>query len=416
MFLGRLGNRVLLPSAKIFGAVASCAAALSVSAICWASFASENLISPHEHHGHAYLHNSSSNPKIFEAEQQLLRTHVHRSQLEHLPVYIEPAPDSLLRQLIVLPNESEGSEGSRDHQLYMHGFRATQAGASAGETSAKPILVLMHGWSSGSALWAKIIDNLTPTFDVYAFDLLGFGQSSRPRFLGSNPADARSFWLESFDLWREQTLPPGAKFSLVGHSLGGFLACAWAADGGHEHLDSLYLAAPVGIAPWSLTIETPLRRFLAHLVWDWGVTPQGLLRAMGPFSERFWSSLGERARYRELDEDGWKYLGHLQVLPGSGDKAFMKLLERTGWGDPLLARLDQIHCPTRIIYGEHDYVRHDFGPVAVKEMSNSPFADYTIINNVGHHMYWRESDAFARSISHFHKRVVESGVRRTQTE
>ncbi|MDP2439682.1 MAG: hypothetical protein Q8P67_28365 [archaeon] len=168
------------------------------------------------------------------------------------------------------------------------------------------------------------------------------------------------------------------------------------------------MAAPVGLAPWKLSADTMVRKALASLVWDLGVTPQGLLRSLGSYGRRLWGDLGERSRYRGLDAACWEYLGHAQMLPGSGDVAFMRLLTRSGWGDPLLESLSSVTAPTRIIYGEDDYVRHEFGPIAVHALSSSPGADHVVIPDVGHHLYWDQHQAFSDHIISFHRHLQNS--------
>ncbi|VDQ10028.1 unnamed protein product, partial [Trichobilharzia regenti] len=85
-------------------------------------------------------------------------------------------------------------------------------------------IVLIHGFGSGSALWCKNIDALAHYRTVYSLDVLGFGRSSRPSF----PADAVAVeekWVESIEEWRSSLNIE--KFILLGHSLGGFLACSY---------------------------------------------------------------------------------------------------------------------------------------------------------------------------------------------
>eukprot|EP01080_Neovahlkampfia_damariscottae_P000833 gene833-9082_t len=261
----------------------------------------------------------------------------------------------------------------------------------------KPPLVLVHGWGSGLALWSKNLDDLSEHYQVYALDLLGFGRSSRPKFIGKTPEDAKDFWLNSFDEWRKEV--GLEKFTLLGHSLGGFLTCSYALEK-PQHLEKLILAAPIGIAPWKIQLETPFRKFLASLIWGpLQITPQSLLRGMGPFGYNFWSNIGERARYRELDKEGWEYLYHNQVGLKSGDHAFMKLLTKEGFGYPLFDKLKMMKVPTRIIFGEQDYVRPDIGPSAIAQIPVK--SDFVVIRDIGHHMYFLKNKEFLNSIIGF---------------
>lgn len=86
----------------------------------------------------------------------------------------------------------------------------------------KKNLVLMHGWSSGLALWGKNIDQLSKHYNVYAIDLLGFGRSGRPFFpTRSSPDFAKEFWVNSFHEWKQEIFGD-EKIILLGHSLVNF--------------------------------------------------------------------------------------------------------------------------------------------------------------------------------------------------
>jgi pimeloyl-ACP methyl ester carboxylesterase len=53
---------------------------------------------------------------------------------------------------------------------------------SANIESTNTPIVLIHGFCGGIALWAHNIEALSAKRPFYAFDLLGFGRSSRPSF------------------------------------------------------------------------------------------------------------------------------------------------------------------------------------------------------------------------------------------
>ena len=88
----------------------------------------------------------------------------------------------------------------------------------------KTPLVLVHGFGGGVGLWAMNVDNLSQNRTVYAFDVLGFGRSSRPQ-LSSDPEEAEEQFVDSIEQWREKIGLD--KFVLLGHSLGGYLASSY---------------------------------------------------------------------------------------------------------------------------------------------------------------------------------------------
>lgn len=89
----------------------------------------------------------------------------------------------------------------------------------------KTPLVLLHGFGSGVGLWALNVDSLSQQRPIYAFDLLGFGQSSRPHF-SSDAQVAELQFVESIEQWREKL---GLEsMIMLGHNLGGYLATSYA--------------------------------------------------------------------------------------------------------------------------------------------------------------------------------------------
>ncbi|XP_039915570.1 1-acylglycerol-3-phosphate O-acyltransferase ABHD5, partial [Hirundo rustica] len=91
------------------------------------------------------------------------------------------------------------------------------------DLSNKTPLVLLHGFGGGVGLWALNFEDLCENRTVHAFDLLGFGRSSRPHF-DTDAREAENQFVESIEEWRKEV--GLEKMILLGHNLGGFLAAA----------------------------------------------------------------------------------------------------------------------------------------------------------------------------------------------
>src|SRR5262245_10596481 len=84
-----------------------------------------------------------------------------------------------------------------------------------------PVAVLVHGLGGFAESWRRTATALRSHFRVIAFDLPGFGQSSKPN---------RPYTISFFHQVLEEFLETLGveKVRLVGHSLGGAVALAYA--------------------------------------------------------------------------------------------------------------------------------------------------------------------------------------------
>ncbi len=125
-------------------------------------------------------------------------------------------------------------------------------------------LVMLHGYGAGLGFFYKNFEGLSRVkgWKVYALDLLGMGRSSRPPFRihskdrQESITEAENWFIDALEQWRVQKKID--RFTLLGHSLGGYMAVAYALKY-PGHLNKLVLASPVGIPedPYAVNAAMP---------------------------------------------------------------------------------------------------------------------------------------------------------------
>lgn len=125
-------------------------------------------------------------------------------------------------------------------------------------------LVMLHGYGAGLGFFYKNFEGLSrvPGWKVYALDLLGMGRSSRPPFRVHSKdrqksiTEAEDWFIDALEEWRVKKNID--RFTLLGHSLGGYMAVAYSLKY-PGHLNKLILASPVGIPedPYAVNAAMP---------------------------------------------------------------------------------------------------------------------------------------------------------------
>jgi len=104
----------------------------------------------------------------------------------------------------------------RRDEIELHGHTSSYRTGGSG-----PVLVLVHGITNSSASWEPVLDLLAEHFTIIAPDLLGHGDSAKPRGDYSLGASA--------SLLRDLLLALGhERATIAGHSLGGGIAMQYA--------------------------------------------------------------------------------------------------------------------------------------------------------------------------------------------
>ena len=232
----------------------------------------------------------------------------------------------------------------------------------AGPADATEAVVLIHGLGKAAARdWEHVIPALAQRYAVYAVDLPGFGYSDKGNHHYSPDNMARAV---------DAVLAPriGRAFTLVGHSMGGAVAIAYAATF-PQRVDRLVLVDVAGVLHRSVYAE-----FLARVAAQ---------RAVGLDSP--WYDSMVRAIQQKVEE-----------LPLRGDL----VLERAGVrqrilrGDPnaiaafalvehdFTEDLRQIIAPTLVIWGGEDTIAPQRTGQAIA--ATIPLARLVVLEGLGH--------------------------------
>jgi len=134
----------------------------------------------------------------------------------------------------------------RQTEIRLHGHRLSYRTGGRG-----PVLLLIHGITNSSASWEPVAAQLATRFTVVAPDLLGHGESAKPRGDYSLGASA--------SLMRDLLLALGhERATIVGHSLGGGIAMQMAYQF-PERVERLVLVSSGGLG----RAVTPVLRAVA---------------------------------------------------------------------------------------------------------------------------------------------------------
>jgi pimeloyl-ACP methyl ester carboxylesterase len=234
-------------------------------------------------------------------------------------------------------------------------------------------LVLLHGLASNVAAWSRNLPWLARDHRVIAFDLPGFGRSSKVGFDHSMTSYAE---LVDVVLRGFETQAP----VLVGHSMGAQIAMTYALL--HpDRIEGLVLASPAGLETFEPHEADLLRRT---------VTPD-FTRNMTPaqvrmtIAENFWSMPSE-AQYM---------LEHrLAVIDGPDFDDYCRAVSRCVHGmldEPVAHRLEEIDLPVLMTFGESDrmipnpvFHSGNARALAEQEVERLPRGELVMLPRAGH--------------------------------
>jgi pimeloyl-ACP methyl ester carboxylesterase len=235
---------------------------------------------------------------------------------------------------------SANGAGEELREVSLHGHRVFFRSAGTG-----PVIVLVHGITSTSATWANVLPYLAERFTVVAPDLLGHGESAKPRgdySLGAYASGIRDLLLA---LGHERA-------TFVGHSLGGGVAMQLAYQF-PEHCERLVLVSSGGLGR-EITFLLRAASFPGSELVLPVLVNERLLGA-----GRFVGRLLGRAGLRVHTDVGEVLRGHASLSDGEARSAFLHTLRTiVDAGGQRVDATDRLYLaesiPFLIVWGERD--------------------------------------------------------------
>ena len=224
------------------------------------------------------------------------------------------------------------SSGLKRRKIQVGDHRVVYSEGGHGEP-----VVLLHGFGASADSWNRFAKPLTKRYHVIAPDLPGWGASTRME------TASYGYPVQVERLHQFLLLLKLGRVHLVGHSMGGFLASAYAARYPNEVI-TLGLIAPHGMVEPE---PSELARSVAQGDnWLVASTPQEFDRLLNKvFTKRPYTP-----------KSVLRYLANHTIRNSAKSS---QIFEEMQTNDPLLAeRLPKIVAPTLIIWGDQDRVLH----------------------------------------------------------
>jgi pimeloyl-ACP methyl ester carboxylesterase len=262
----------------------------------------------------------------------------------------------------------------------VHGYK--RAFVRAGEG---PALLLLHGIGNNCQTWSQVIDRLAETHTVIAPDLLGHGNSDKPRGDYSLAAYANGMrdLLTVLDIERA---------TVVGHSLGGGIALQFAYQF-PERCERLALVGSGGLGP---ELSAGLR---AATLPGAEVVVSALAQVSGPLRSglQVVEQVGRVTGWRRVGDLAQAVDALLALKDVEARRAFLRTLRGVvdARGQAVTA-LDRLYLadsvPMLVVWGDRDPIVPAQHAEAVRSLV--PSARVEVFRGAGHWPHLDESDRF----------------------
>ena len=268
--------------------------------------------------------------------------------------------------------------------LDLHGERIAYLDEGSGEA-----IVLLHGLAGSSDTWRSLIGPLSRKYRVVAPDLLGHGNSTKPRTdysLGALSVLIR-------DVLNELGI---TRATFVGHSLGGGIAMQFV----YQHPD--YVQRLVLINSGGLGPDVGMLLRLASLPGAELVLPIIAAKRLLDPGERVWSLMRKAGIQSPRGEEMWRH--YRSLSDGPTRQAFLRtvrgVIDHRGQAVSALNRLNtRMNFPVMAIWGDRDAmipVAHAYAAQQVR-----PDVRVEVLTDVGHFQHAERPAEVAELIDDF---------------
>lgn len=237
-------------------------------------------------------------------------------------------------------------------------------------------VVFLHGFTGTTRTWEEVISSLAPSIEILTVDLLGHGESDKLQ------EEKRYFVEEQVQdlhlLFQQLGLE---HFTLVGYSMGGRLALAYACEYG---VDCLILESS---SPGLNDEEARIQRKVADIKLAEKILKDGVLAFTNYWEEIPLFDSQKRLSAEKKQQIREERLSQSAVGLSNSLKGFS-----TGVQPSLWKKLDSLNFPVILLTGELD---KKFCEIAKKMKALLRNADWKIINDVGHAIHVENPKLFA---------------------
>ncbi|XP_017351708.1 (Lyso)-N-acylphosphatidylethanolamine lipase [Ictalurus punctatus] len=298
---------------------------------------------------------------------------------------------------------------------------SSKAARKTSDKASQIPLVMVHGFGGGVGLWVRNMDALSRSRPVYAFDLLGFGRSSRPAFQNDATLAEEQF-VSSIEQWRESL--GLERMILLGHSLGGYLATSYSIQY-PERVSHLILVDPWGFPEKPQPQQDGSSGQLSEVKrpgpprWVRAAAsvlsffnPLAIVRLAGPWGPGLVNRLRPdfRSKFEDLFDDNTitEYLYHCNAQTPSGEVGFRAMSGSLGWAKkPMIQRVNLLpsSMPITMVYGARSWVDSSTGSHVTQIRGQSP-TQVVLIDDASHHVYADQPDEFNQVVENICRTVV----------